>query len=669
MTEPIPNDDDFARYVKQVAMVTPEQVEVAEQEQRRNFASGVTIPMGEILVKQGAITAVQREGVEKRLAAKQAGGLQQLGPYRILRKLGEGGMGAVYLAVDTASHNRQVALKVLPKRHATDSEFVSRFKREARSAIGLIHPNIVAAYAVGEDFGVHWYAMEYCPGEALDTKIKRLGVLPWREAIAITTQIAAALAHAHAKNIIHRDIKPANIVVSDKGVAKVLDFGLAKQLGGGQSLMTQTGVVMGTPHYIAPEQARGEKSIDGRADLYALGATLYHLLTGKTPFNGSSPAMVIMRHINDAIPDPRDEVPDLPAAVADVVRHLMAKQPKDRYSNGETLIADLELVAADLSPTGTPLNLSDSAMARRRQVLTEEPDYRMSYIVIAIVVMFVVAGWWYLRPNGATAITTPFIPMPTADTAKPEPPVQQPIFETIPLLPPPTSLLPPPPTIKPPPDVPSVETTITAVNPTPPTLTDQARTIDLLALADPTRDAIFGTWRRIDGALVSDNAGAWADGQGASRLALPYHPPEEYDYRVVFTKRSGLHCVSQIFVARNQAFAWVMGGWGNTIFAFENVRGLHGNDVGNTTRVQQASCLVNGQRYESLLRVRRDGTTALLDGRIITRTPTNYRELTNPPVYHLRGHPGQLGIASWESPTTFHVVEVIEHSGPGTIVQ
>ncbi len=668
MTEHVPSDEDFARYVKQVAMVTPEQVEVAEQEQRRNFASGVTIPMGEILVKLGAITTVQREGVEKRLAAKQVGGLQQLGPYRILRKLGEGGMGAVYLAEDDSHKNRRVALKVLPKRHAADGEFVSRFKREARSAIGLIHPHIVAAYAVGEDFGVHWYAMEFCPGEALDTTIKRLGVLPWREAIAITTQIAAALAHAHTKNIIHRDIKPANIVVSDKGIAKVLDFGLAKQLGGGQSFMTQTGVVMGTPHYIAPEQARGEKSIDGRADIYALGATLYHLLTGKTPFSGNSPAIVIMHHINDARPDPRDEIPDLPAGVAHVVCRMMAKQPHDRYPDGETLIADLELVASDMSPTGTPLNLSASAIARRRQVLADEPDHLMSYIVIAIVVLMVVAGWWYLRPNGATKIAPPINPLPVADTVAPEPPIQPPQFETIPLLPPPTSLLPPPPAIKPPPVVTSVETTITAVNP-PPSLINQTRTIDLLALADPTRDAIFGTWQRIDGALVSDNAGAWADGQGASRLALPYRPPEEYDYRIVFTKRSGLHCVSQIFVARNQAFSWVMGGWGNTIFAFENMRGLHGNDVGNTTRVKQPSCLTTGQRYESVLRVRRGETTALLDGQIITRTPTNYRELTNPSVYHLRGNPGQLGIASWESPTAFHVVEVIEHSGPGTMVR
>lgn len=370
-----------------------------------------------------------------------------------------------------------------------------------------------------------------------------------------------------------------------------------------------------------------------------------------------------MRHINDVIPDPRDEVPDLPAGVADVVRHMMAKQPNDRYIDGETLIADLELIAADMSPTGTRLNPSSSVIARRRQALAEEPNYRISYIVIAFVVMIVIAGWWYLRrnSNGQAAIAQPLTAPPTTVTTIIAPPVLQPTFETIPLL--------PPLTITPPTSVTPVETSVTAVNSPPPTLTNQARTIDLLALADPARDAIFGTWQRVDGALVSDNAGAWVEGQGASRLSLPYRPPEQYDFRIVFTKRSGLHCVSQIFVARNQAFAWVMGGWGNTIFAFENVRGLHGNEAGNTTRVQQASCLTNGQRYESVLRVRSDGATALLDGRIISRTPVNYRDLTNPTVYHLRGRPGMLGIASWESPTAFHVVEVIEHSGPGTIVR
>lgn len=662
MTDHVPTDDDFARYVKQVAMVTPEQVEAAEQEQRRQLASGVTIPMGELLVKQGAITAVQREGVEKRLAAKQAGGLHQLGPYRIVRKLGEGGMGAVYLAEDTAATNRQVALKVLPKRHAQDAEFVSRFKREARSAVGLIHPNIVAAYAVGEDFGVHWYAMEFCPGEGLDARLKRDARVSWKDAVHIVAQIAAGLAHAHANGTIHRDIKPANIVLAANGTAKILDFGLAKQLGGGQSLMTQTGVVMGTPHYIAPEQARGEKDIDGRADIYALGATFYHLITGHTPFSGSSPAAVIMRHLSDELPDPRDGLSDLPDGVVEVLRRMMAKKPKDRYRDGEALIADLELVAAGQSPAGSAINPSLSSLARRRRTVATEADHRTTYVVSAVMVVALVAGWWFLRPARSTAPTVPTtISADVAMRAVTTPP--PPTGNIIPL-PPPEDLSPVPvPVIA----TPVVPAEVPVAHPV--VVANQFRTVDLLALADPARDAVFGTWQRIDGALSSDASGAWEAGQGAARLALPYRPPEEYDFRIAFTRRSGQHCVSQIFFTRNQSFAWIMGGWGNTVFAFENLRGMHGNEVANTTRVQRASCLITGQRHEAVLQVRRDGATALFDGQVISRTPANYRDLTSPPVYHLTGRPGTLGIASWQSPTLFHVVEVVERSGPGTLMR
>lgn len=656
---PPPTDDEFARYVKQVAMVTPEQVEAAEQELKRQLASGITIPMGEILVKQGAITAVQREGVEKRLAAKQAGGLQQLGPYRIVRKLGEGGMGAVYLAEDTAANNRQVALKVLPKRHAQNAEFVSRFKREARSAVGLVHPNIVAAYAVGEDFGVHWYAMEFCPGEALDARLKREASLPWKDAVRIIAQVAAGLAHAHAHGTIHRDIKPANLMLAANGTAKILDFGLAKQLGGGQSLMTQTGVVMGTPHYIAPEQARGEKDIDGRADIYALGATLYHLVTGRTPFSGSSPAAVIMRHLSDELPDPRDEVHDLPDGVVEIIRRMMAKKPQDRYRDCETLIADLDLVASGSSPAGTALDPSLSSLARRRrQALGHESDQRVTYMVVGAAVIALVLVWWFVRPQGdiapspsptgsATAASTPS----TTTTPMPE---SQPVGRIIPLPPPPavdTS-----PVVATPPPVPPPAETTAAAGPV----------VDLLRLVDPSRDAVFGTWRRVDGGLLSDDAGAWEAGQGASRLALPYRPPAEYDFRIAFTKQSGQHCVSQIFVARNQAFTWIMGGWGNTVFAFENLRGLHGGEPANTTRVERASCLTTGRRHEAVLQVRRSGTTALVDGVVIVSTPANHDGMTSPPVYHLQGRPGQLGLASWQSPTVFHVAELTEISGRGT---
>ncbi len=645
MTTPTPTDDDFARYVKQVAMVTPAQVDVAEQELRRQLGSGITVPMGEILVRQGAITQVQREGVEKRLVARQAGGLQQLGPYQILRKLGEGGMGAVYLAADTAHGGRQVALKVLPKRHAGDAEFVSRFKREARSAIGLAHPHIVAAYAVGEDFGVHWYAMEFCPGEALDTRLKRAGRLPWEAAVKLTAEIAAGLAHAHAQGIIHRDIKPANIVIAANGAAKILDFGLAKQLGGGQSLMTQTGVVMGTPHYIAPEQARGDKQIDGRADLYALGATLYHLITGHPPFSGSSPAAVIMRHLNEELPDPRASVPDLPVGVVEVIRRMMAKQPAQRHPDGQALIADLARVMTAGMRDGGQVAASATALARH-QAAVGGPDHRLAYVLCAVVVSLLVLGWWWLRPTLNPLLAEERAPAPVAmASSSPEP---SPV----------ASLLAP--------VAPASPTSAPAVAGPPAAAVGnlQARVIDLLPLIDPARDAVYGIWSRVAGALVSDASGSWEAGKGAARLVIRYQPPEEYDFRIVFTRLSGNHCVSQVFVARQQAFAWMMGGWGSSVAAFENYRGGHGNEAANITRVAKADCLVTGRRHEAVVRVRRDGATALLDGQVISRTPADFAGMTTPGIYHL-GLPGALGLASWASPTRFAEVQVVEHSGPG----
>lgn len=659
MTNPTISDDEFARYVKQVAMVTPEQVEAAEAEQRRQLASGITIPMGELLVRQGAINAVQREGVEKRLVAKQAGGLQQLGPYRIVRKLGEGGMGAVYLAEDTTASNRQVALKVLPKRSANEGEFVSRFRREARAAIGLNHPNIVAAYAVGEDFGVHWYAMEFCPGEGLDARLKRDGFLPWRSAVALAAQIAAGLGHAHAQGIAHRDIKPANVVISESGRAKILDFGLAKNLGAGgeQSFMTQTGVVMGTPHYISPEQARGDKDIDGRTDLYSLGATLYHLVTGHTPFSGNSPSAVLLKHLNDQLPDPREHRPDLPAHLVTVLRRLMVKQPAGRYPDAESLIADLERITTGAAPAPAA-DPGPSTVAHRRQAVgARAVDRRPLYVVIAVVALVLagVGGSLLLRPAAKPA--APPVPpeieaLAASATRVPDLPAPSPTPSSVLASAPPVSVVAAP---TPPPAVPA------PTQPSVPAAAGQT-IINLLPLIDPARDQVFGTWTRDGDALVSDGAGDWE--RGGARLAIAYRPPEEYDFHIVFTKRAGEQCVTQLFVANGQVFAWIMGGWGNRVFAFETVNGVDGGKPGNTTAVSRQSALVAGRRYDAVLRVRRGGTTALFNDAEISRTPANYRSMGSPGWYHLNT-PAVLGLASWQTPTVFHVVEVVELSGAG----
>ncbi len=211
---------------------------------------------------------------------------KQIGGFELLELLGRGGMGSVYRARQV-SLGRLVALKVIARRLAADERFVARFEREARAAAAVHHPNIVAVYSVGEDSGQHYIAMELVAGEGLDALVKREGPLPQDRALRMMKQVTAALAAAHEADIVHRDIKPSNILLAAEESVKVADFGLAKRMATDVTV-TQTGAMMGTPLYHPPEAARGER-YDARSDLYSLGATFYHLLAGKPPFEGEKP--------------------------------------------------------------------------------------------------------------------------------------------------------------------------------------------------------------------------------------------------------------------------------------------------------------------------------------------------------------------------------------------
>jgi hypothetical protein len=272
----------------------------------------------------------------------------------------------VYLAEDTATH-AQVALKILPKKFAANPEFLSRFKREARAALNMHHENIVGAVAQGEDHGLHYYAMEYVDGEPLDAMLARVHYLPLGNVTQIVTQVARGLEYAHGQGIVHRDIKPGNIFMTQSGVAKILDMGLSKDLtDDALSYNTVSGAVLGTAHYISPEQARGEKTIDGRADIYSLGATFYTMLTGRTPFQGATPALVMMKHLSEHLPDPREVFNDIPEGLVLVLRRMMAKEPADRYRDCGELLRDLERVQTGQSPLSAPLDDSRTTLTTRR---------------------------------------------------------------------------------------------------------------------------------------------------------------------------------------------------------------------------------------------------------------------------------------------------------------
>jgi serine/threonine-protein kinase len=315
------------------------------------------------------------------------------GRYRILQKLGSGGMANVYLAEDEEL-GRRVAIKILNERHASDDQFVERFRREAKNAAGLSHPNIVSVYDRGEAEGTYYIAMEYLEGRSLKERIVE-GPLAISAAIEVTRQILRALGFAHRRGIVHRDIKPHNVLLVQDGAGdgeprfKVTDFGISRTTA---SQMTEAGSIVGTAQYLSPEQARGAP-VDQRSDIYSVGIVLYELLTGTLPFSGETPLEIAMKHLSE-IPRPPSELrSEIPADLDMVVLRALAKDPEDRFESAEEMERELARVAggggvtAETAEAATAVlsgaGLADTAptMISRRPVVAprrEEP-YRAEY--------------------------------------------------------------------------------------------------------------------------------------------------------------------------------------------------------------------------------------------------------------------------------------------------
>jgi serine/threonine-protein kinase len=269
------------------------------------------------------------------------------GRYRIVRKLGAGGMANVYLAEDEVL-GRRVAIKILNDRHAGDDQFVERFRREAKNAASLSHPNIVSIYDRGEAEGTYYIAMEYLDGRSLKELIVARGPAPVHLAIDYARQVLAAIRFAHRHGIVHRDIKPHNVLVDAEGRLKVTDFGIARA---GVSQMTEAGSIIGTAQYLSPEQAKGAP-VDQTSDLYSVGVVLYELLTGVVPFSGDTPVEIAMKHLSSPPEPPSVKRAEIPRELDLVVLRALAKDPADRYQSAEEMDADLARVArgAAVSP-------------------------------------------------------------------------------------------------------------------------------------------------------------------------------------------------------------------------------------------------------------------------------------------------------------------------------
>jgi len=267
---------------------------------------------------------------------------RSFGPYQIRKKIGVGGMGAVYKAVETRT-NRTVALKVLSKEKASNPTLVKRFKSEAQAAAQLQHENIVQTYGAGEVDGYLYIALEYVDGMDIHELVQRRGVIPVRRSIDIIKQVALALQHAHGQRIVHRDIKPSNVMIRRDGAVKLTDMGLARSVDEtSEAGITRAGMTVGTVDYMAPEQARSSKAADVRSDIYSLGCTWYHMLTGQPPFTNGSLTNKLHGHASESRPDPRDLNETVPEGLVQVLQKMMAVAPKDRYQSPADLLTDLE---------------------------------------------------------------------------------------------------------------------------------------------------------------------------------------------------------------------------------------------------------------------------------------------------------------------------------------
>jgi eukaryotic-like serine/threonine-protein kinase len=308
------------------------------------------------------------------------------GRYRILRRLGSGGMANVYLAEDEEL-GRRVAIKILNDRHASDDSFVERFRREAKNAAGLSHPNIVSIYDRGEAEGTYYIAMEYLEGRSLKDRIVAEGPLPIPGAIEATRQILRALGFAHRGGIVHRDVKPHNVLLAqDSGERryKVTDFGISRTSA---SQMTEAGSIVGTAQYLSPEQARGAP-VDQRSDIYSVGIVLYELLTGQLPFTGETPLEIAMKHLSEIPKPPSALRPEISPDLDMVVLRALAKDPDERFDSAEDMDAELARVASGSAVTaetadaatavlaGEGIAESAPTMISRRPVVAPSPQQR-----------------------------------------------------------------------------------------------------------------------------------------------------------------------------------------------------------------------------------------------------------------------------------------------------
>jgi serine/threonine-protein kinase len=317
--------------------------------------------LADVLVSNGIVTRRQLERLRPLLEEQKPE--QQIPGYHIIKRLGAGAMATVYLAKQL-NLDRLVAIKILPPKATNNAEFVQRFYAEGRAAAKLNHPNIVGAIDVGKAGDFHYFVMEYVEGKTVYDDIASGKRYTESEALQIIMQVARALEHAHKAGFIHRDVKPKNIMLTKDGVAKLADMGLARAVTDREAAEAEQGKAYGTPYYISPEQVRGELDVDFRADIYSLGATFYHIVTGQVPFDGPNPSAVMHKHLKAELVPPDHINPNLTAGIGEIIEVCMAKDRNRRYQSTSDLLQDLEAVARGEAPMQARSTFDLAALAK-----------------------------------------------------------------------------------------------------------------------------------------------------------------------------------------------------------------------------------------------------------------------------------------------------------------
>jgi serine/threonine protein kinase len=393
MTAETSYDSLFGKLAVEQGLCTDEELRrsIRELKERRKVDP---LMLQDLMVELGYVTASQAERLKTGIKESKVAA-QQIPGYKIIGKVGAGAMAVVYKAKQI-SLNRTVAIKVLPRRFSENPEYVQRFYKEGQAAGKLNHPNIVQAIDVGEAGGYHYFVMEFVEGKTIADDISSGHIFGEQEAIEIIIQVCHALQHAHSHGLVHRDVKPKNIMINTQGVVKLADMGLARETTDIEAAQSEEGKAYGTPYYIAPEQIRGKIDIDGRADIYGLGATFYNMVTGRVPYTGDDSAEIMRKHLKEKLVPPDHINTSLSAGVSEVIEIMLAKRREDRYKNVEELLQDLEALREGHPPLQAHKRFDISVLEQLEEGDTVEPEetadveevigrYRLTVIVLAAV--------------------------------------------------------------------------------------------------------------------------------------------------------------------------------------------------------------------------------------------------------------------------------------------